>query len=473
MIADEIKSSLLRSALENEESIYNWSTIMNWLLDIKMCTTTKIEKIDLNSLREWTFADTYSKLIHNSGKFFSIEGINVKTNWGEISEWEQPIINQPEIGYLGFIVKEFNGILHFLMQAKVEPGNINTLQLSPTLQATKSNYLQVHKGKKPDYLEYFAKADSKDIILDQLQSEQGARFLKKRNRNIIIKVDEDIHLLNNFIWVSLRQIKKLLQYSNIVNMDTRTVISGISFFNHRIDVEIAKKTVKGVVNSTNPFFYSAMDFDNALFSIDAIIAFLTRLKCSYDLEITKISLSRIKNWRITEKDISHEDNKFFKVIATNIEISGREVKSWQQPMIEPAQEGIIAIICKKINGVIHFLLQGKLECGNFDIIELAPTVQCLTGNYKQTPKNSLPYLDFVLSAKKEQIILESYQSEEGGRFFREQNKNMILLVGDEFPIETPDNFIWLTLNQINYFMKFNNIFNIQVRSIISMIDLAG
>ena len=32
--------------------------------------------------------------------------------------WKQPIINQPEIG-LGFITKEFNGILHFLVQAKV------------------------------------------------------------------------------------------------------------------------------------------------------------------------------------------------------------------------------------------------------------------------------------------------------------------------------------------------------------------
>lgn len=34
---------------------------------------------------------------------------------------------------------------------------------------------------------------------------------------------------------------------------------------------------------------------------------------------------------------------------------------------------------KKINGVYHFLVQAKLECGNFDVMELAPTVQCLTG----------------------------------------------------------------------------------------------
>ena len=28
---------------------------------------------------------------------FFPEGINIKTNWGNINEWSQPIINQPEI----------------------------------------------------------------------------------------------------------------------------------------------------------------------------------------------------------------------------------------------------------------------------------------------------------------------------------------------------------------------------------------
>jgi len=76
--------------------------------------------------------------------------------------------------------KKINGILYFLMQAKIEPGNINAVQLSPTLQATKSNYTQVHKGNVPLYLSYFLE-ERKDvtILLDQLQSEQGARFLKK------------------------------------------------------------------------------------------------------------------------------------------------------------------------------------------------------------------------------------------------------------------------------------------------------
>jgi len=64
-------------------------------------------------------------LHHNTGKFFSIQGIDINTNFGIKYKWQQPIINQPEIGFLGIIVKKINGILHFLLQAKIELGNIN------------------------------------------------------------------------------------------------------------------------------------------------------------------------------------------------------------------------------------------------------------------------------------------------------------------------------------------------------------
>ena len=53
-------------------------------------------------------------------------------------------------------------------------------------------------------------------------------------------------------------------------------------------------------------------------------------------------------------------------------------------MVEPCQEGLCAFVCKELDGVLHLAVQAKLECGNQDIIELAPTVQTLTGNYKNT-----------------------------------------------------------------------------------------
>ena len=60
--------------------------------------------------------------------------------------WDQPIIIQNEKGILGILKDSVKN--KYLLQAKVEPGNKNRLQLSPTVQATKSNYQRVHGGKK-------------------------------------------------------------------------------------------------------------------------------------------------------------------------------------------------------------------------------------------------------------------------------------------------------------------------------------
>ncbi|MCP5046872.1 MAG: NDP-hexose 2,3-dehydratase, partial [bacterium] len=378
-------------------------------------------------------------------------------------------------------------ILYFLMQAKIEPGNINNVQISPTLQATRSNYLRVHKGKSPLYLDYFTGAGKDNekgkgkskVLLDQLQSEQGARFYKKRNRNIIVLVEEDIDVLEDFCWLTLGQIKKLLTYDNLINMDTRTVISCIPFGDYPSDMIDFYKTLRPRAVNTDNANLSAHEFNTGLLmsiletqrhlhEIDDIISWITRLKTQYELDVMRIPLKSVEKWKRDDYSIYHEDKKYFSVIGVSVEIGNREVQSWTQPLIKSAQEGIMAFLVKKIGGVNHFLVQAKLESGNFDIIELAPTVQCLTGNYRDGFKEyDPPFLDYVLNADPKQVHYSTLQSEEGGRFFKEQNKNLIIEVGDGFPVEVPGNFIWMTLNQILIFIKFNNYLNIEARGLIS------
>ena len=132
------------------------------------------------------------------------------------------------------------------------------------------------------------------------------------------------------------------------------------------------------------------------------------------------------------------------------------------------QQGLCGYIIKKINGIYHFLVQAKLECGNFDVIELAPTVQCLTGNYEQVLQRP-PFVDYILNCSPGQIIFDTLQSEEGGRFYKEQNRNIMVEADASFPIELPEHYTWMTLNQLYSFLKFNNFLNIQARSLISAI----
>ena len=236
----------LESALTEKNPFLSTFDVISWLKERNEAVKVNIRKRRFQDLDFWSFSDNGFNLKHNSNKFFSVDGIKISTNYGTINQWEQPIINQPEIGYLGFITKIFNGLLYFLVQAKIEPGNINNVQLSPTLQATRSNYTRVHEGKFPLYLEYFKERKRCKVLLDQLQSEQGARFLHKRNRNIIVLTEEEIPVHKDFIWMTLGQIKKLIQSDNLVNMDTRTVISGIPFSNYSdtIDFFLCNKKIR-------------------------------------------------------------------------------------------------------------------------------------------------------------------------------------------------------------------------------------
>jgi len=469
MKENKIGHAFLKSALTLESRFGSVADTLHWVRQQNERINVQVDRVGFDELADWRLDEAAGALVHKSGKFFTVGGIQVKTNWGNITSWEQPIINQPEIGYLGIICSYFDDTLHFLLQAKVEPGNVNNVQLSPTLQATKSNYTQVHEGRKPLYLDYFLHAKQEQVLLDQLQSEQGARFYKKRNRNIIILIEEAIQVEEGFVWLTLAQIKELMRYDNIVNMDTRTVISGIPF-EYIDDVVWQESSInkQGLVID-QPMVASCFPGNSSMHDFDAILNWLTVMKCRYELEVVPKSLFSLNDWVIGKESISHVQEKYFKVIATKVSISNREVTSWMQPLVEPCQQGIVAFIVKKINGVYHFLVQAKLECGNFDIVEMAPTVQCLTGSYEDHTK--VPFLAYVLAAQPEQLYFDTLQSEEGGRFYREQNRNLIVVAGDDFPEQVPDNYCWLTQQQMITFIKFNNFLNIQARSLLAALRL--
>lgn len=456
-------------------------SILNWLKQKNERVSCIIEQTPLSKLKQWSISGYPKSLMHKSGMFFAIEGINVSTNWGMKEEWEQPIINQPEVGFLGIIAKKIDGVLHFLMQAKIEPGNLNKVQLSPTLQATRSNYTRVHKGNSPKYLEYFTSSNRNiTILVDQLQSEQGARFRQKRNRNIIIEIpiDTSIEINDDFIWLTLLDIKELIQYHNVVNMDARSVISSISYGNYNTE---SVKVIQSLINSIHQsefknngsVFLSLLNSEQGVKSLGDIIKWITKLKFKTDLNIRKIDVLEIDGWYYDKNEIIRNDNKYFKVIGVNVAIGDREVVSWDQPMIKPMQEGLIGLVCKEINGVIHFLIQAKMESGNFDLLEFAPTVQCLTGNYRTgVNEYSVPFIEVIVNAPNNRILYSAFQSEEGGRFFEEQNLNRIVKVVDELDEYTiPDNYCWMTLNQILSFGRYNNYLNIALRSLISAVSL--
>jgi len=476
------EASFLRSTLTTGSPFHTLDTFLAWFQARRTANRFVVEQIPLAGMDQWYLAEHPCRLAHRSGKFFTVEGIRVQTNYGAVPEWDQPIINQPEIGILGIITREFDGVRHFLMQAKMEPGNANILQLSPTVQATRSNYTQVHQGRQPLYLEYFIDRSKARILVDQLQSEQGARFLRKRNRNMIVQVTQDVPPHDEFCWLTLGQIKQLLTIDNLVNMDARTALSCIPFVNTDWKHYYAASP-QDYADPVSAFGYHLTGFAKDLFlsmldrkpvrhTLDEIISWFTELKTRYHIAVKQVGLHELRRWVHTAYEIRHETGKYFSVIAVAVQAGNREVFSWTQPLLKHFGYGVVGFLTQKINGTLHFLVRASLEPGTIDLIEMGPTVACSNAEERSKQPNRPHFLELFLNAPPEQIRYSAIQSEEGGRFYHFQNRYMILELPPDTPLDLPENFIWMTLGQIIDFTRYSY-FNIEARNLLACLSLLG
>ncbi|CAM3406368.1 NDP-hexose 2,3-dehydratase family protein [Kibdelosporangium persicum] len=425
--------------------------------------------IPFAAMSGWHFEPDTGNLVHDTGRFFTIEGLRVRTDRPWVSDWTQPIIVQPEIGILGILVKEFDGVLHCLMQAKMEPGNVNRVQISPTVQATRSNYTRVHNGTSIPYLDYFRRHPGARVLVDVLQSEQAAWFLHKRNRNVVVEVFDDVPVGADFHWLTLGQIRRLLRMPHVVNMDARTVLSCLPT---ALAGPVTDCSGDGFAEDVRR---STSGEAEPVHTMGEVLSWLTDIRTTRELIQQRIALEHTAEggWLRTADQISHQDGKFFRVIAVDVHSAGREVASWTQPLIAPNGPGLLAFLTRRINGFLHVLVQAKVDAGAMNVAEMAPTVHCYPGNYRDVPQGHRPpYLDVVLSAHPGRIRYDTMHSEEGGRFFHAMNRYVVIEVDEDFPVETPPGYCWMTLNQLTGLLVHGNYLNVELRSLVACIQAA-
>ena len=217
-------------SLRDDNQINKLDYIINWFNKKREESDMIVEEIGINDLDKWNVDPNTGNVKHESGGFFEVIGVKASNTFDrEVGKkgWTQPMIAKNPGGILGIIMRRINGIPHYLLQAKAEPGNIGKLQLSPTLQATTSNLLKAHGGAKPLFAEYFDDENNPKIIYAKWQSEDGGRFHLKSNYNMIVEVneDEELKIPDSFVWVTLYQIKQLMKIENFVGPHVRGIIS--------------------------------------------------------------------------------------------------------------------------------------------------------------------------------------------------------------------------------------------------------
>ncbi|MFG3243925.1 MULTISPECIES: NDP-hexose 2,3-dehydratase family protein [unclassified Streptomyces] len=414
----------------------------DWLAERGREHAFGVRRIDFAELKGWNFHRPTGNLVHESGRFFTVGGLRVRTSAGSFPEWHQPIIRQPEVGILGILAKEIDGVLHFLMQAKMEPGNPNLLQLSPTVQATRSNYTRVHRGAPVRYVQYFAGPRQGQVLADVLQSEHGSWFYRKYNRNMIVETRDEVPPHPDFCWLTLGQLHELLRRNNTVNMDSRTVLSSL------------------------PSLAEPPDDRLALTPDARVLSWLTEHRSTHDSTIEMVPLTGLPDWRRTAREITREDGRFFDVVAVAVEAGNREVPSWSQPLIEPHGEGVSAFLLHEFDGVPHVLAHARMEGGLPLVVEVAPTVQCVPANH---PEDVRPrYLDEVLAAPPSRVRYSAVHAEEGGRFRNAVSRYLLVEADGALAAEPlPPGYAWLSARQLERLTSAGLSTNVQARTLLA------
>ena len=171
----------------------------------------------------------------------------------------------------------------------------------------------------------------------------------------------------------------------------------------------------------------------------------------YFIQSKKTSLNSLNDWIINKSKIYHKDNKHFSVIGIDVKTSKRENNEWSQPILAGKKISFAGFVKTYMKNQDHYLCKYILKPG------LKKSVIGCTVNTSDLLKyridKNLSHLDkyFIKNyffKKNFSVEYDNILSDEGGRFYKCQTRYMIINTNlDQLP-KIPNNYIWLSQNQI-------------------------
>ncbi len=427
-----------------------------WIHEQRGSARMRVERIPFAAMDAWRFTQEGPiRLRHDSGRFFTVEGARFRsTVTGDA--WEQPVLNQPETGLLGLLMAVLDGTPHFLAQAKWEPGN-SARQLSPTVQATHSNYTRAHGGREQPFLDRFMRPRRDSVVFDALMPEHGSYFLRKLNRNMVVQVEEDLLAPSGFLWLTLGQLKVLLAEDDVVHMDTRSVLGCLPLGARGAGEHLVNAL--GLGGRAAAIARSA----SAAEGVREVEAWLRPERFA----IEHCSLDAMPGWVLEQDAIRPltvgQKHAEFSVIAVRVEASRREVDRWTQPIIAPSRSGFLGLMCAPFNDGLSFLAEARPEPGHDGFAQVFPTVTT-------DDVGEAPLAEHFRHVSASQSIFSARSSEEGGRFFHYDNRFSIIDVPPSF--EVPLTHRWLTLGQLGELAQQGRV-SMEMRNLLACLPVAG
>jgi oxidase EvaA len=375
-----------------------------------------LEEVKLLEQNEWFFKD--GVLSHKTGGFFHITGLKEPNG-------EHLVLYQPQGAFNGLILKYIDKKLHVLLQSRVEPGNSGIGQYGPTVQSTPANYLKLHGGKATPYLESFMGYNiDATPIHNSTQLDLGKRYYQKTKILSFVYLDNE-EAQDNFIWANINAIKESIHIDNFFNTDLKSMIGVFDWDNY----------TKGI----NPEPFS-----------------INNLKMHYTQNNSKlIKINDLSSWIPTEYGVENKKDGDISAKLYKVKSVTREKTQWYQPLLLTKDLGIIQLYFRKVKGNIEYLLSIDEEFGISGLSVVNPTV------------NLYGEEEFIHEKQNHRVVYKLIQSEEGGRFFKNENEYSIIEVDDNYLKK--ENQIWVSVNEFKQILSSSNQCSIQLRCISSLV----
>ena len=418
----------------------------------------------LTDSAEWHVTD--GRIAHRSGGFFSVVGVGVAPDPARgLSGVVSPIIDQPEVGLLGFVAHRAGDEVEILVQAKPEPGNVGLAQVAPTVQATRSNYLRLHGGRPTVLLEAFS--DPGAVAVRVPQSEQGSRFLGKYNDNAMVFLDRRItEPGDEFAWFPVDAVLDALGSDFAVNTDARSVLvtAGPSaLVRHR---EPFARPDTGSFGELLAASYRAGRADPI--PTDDAERRLADARRTFRFAVEPVSVEALAPWVLDDRGLTDPAGELA-VVHVAVTTSQREVPAWDQPLVTTPAPGDTVLLAQWRHDRLRFCFTCTPEVGLGEHVQVHPSVQ-------RTPGPALRFAelderDAALAALSAEAttVASALQSDEGGRFLDCVGRYSVALLPETTTVPDLAHTLWLSWDQIEALARRKGFFTNEARSVVSLV----
>ena len=310
------------------------------------------------------------------------------------------------------------------------------------------------------------------VVYDELQSEEGTRYYGKYNRNVVVDVTRagELELPAVFRWYGLDAVRVFAASSNVLNTDARSVLAGLDW---NLLADDGGPFAHHATGTFGAQLRASMRAPAALDDLsDAdVLAWLQRLRVRASVRHSLLPLSALRNW-IVEPDVIREREREHGFCARQFAIhaEGREVATWDQPLIDSDGVGRLVLVLQERGGVLRVLVKASHEIGFLEGVQCAASVTIAPGALPRAGDPVEAALLGLLADGGSSLLMASCrQSEEGGRFHEDENDYQVAVLDPAVRVPESPLYRWLTLGQVRRLIAVPGTFSMEFRGVLALL----